>query len=221
MKPAAEIARLRQGLYRFFAGAFAPPQPVRLGELVAAAEYLEAMDLSGYAFYREWRALASLLESDLTVMDMAAEHVRLFASGTDGVLCPPIESYYRSHGRREAIADVVAAVEQDYRDLGLITIGSSDPPDHLVTQLEIMSTLCARESASRLMQLEVEATDLLDAEARFLHRHLTAWLPDLRARVHAAGPSDFYAALVDAVHAYVTHDRDLIAGLRRWSGATA
>ena len=221
MKPAADIARMRQGLYRFFSGALGPPRRVRLEELVAAADYLEAMDLVDYAFYREWLSLMAVLESNVNVFDLASEHVRLFASGTKGVLCPPIESYYRSHGRREAVADIVAAVERDYRHLGLTTGDSSDPPDHLITQLEIMSTLCARESAAWDMQLEIEADALLDAETKFLHRHLAAWLPELRTRVHAAGPNDFYAALIDASHAFVVHDKDLIAGLKRWAGAIA
>ena len=221
MTQAADMARLRQGLYRFFGGALAPPEQVRLDELRAAVELIESMDLAGFAFYREWRPFAAVLESDATVADLAPEYVRLFASGTKGVLCPPIESFYRGNGRREAIAEVVTAIQEDYRALGLATTADSEAPDHATTQLEIMSTLCARESAAWEMQLLQEAESVLEAEAQFISRHLAVWIPHLRVRVHSAGPKDFYASYIDALHAFVIHDKDIIGGLRRWSGVVA
>lgn len=219
MTSAAELARLRQGLYRFFASSLAPPDQALLEQLTAAASYLETMDLDGYAFCREWRVLAGVLASDVTVVTLATEHVRLFASGTNGVLCPPIESFYRAGGRNEATADIVTAIQRDYREMGLTTTSAGEGPDHVTTQLEIMSTLCARESAAWQSELDVDSEQLLDAEARFLRRHLGSWLPELRARVQAARPHDFYAAVLDALLSFVIHDRDLIVGLRRWSGA--
>ncbi len=221
MTQAAELARLRQGLYRFFGGALAPPEQVRLEQLRESVELLESMDLVGFAFYREWRPFAAVLESGATVANLAPEYVRLFASGTKGVLCPPIESFYRSNGRREAIAEIVTEIQDDYRALGLTTTTDSEAPDHATTQLEIMSTLAARESAAWEMQLLKEAESVLEAEDRFSSRHLALWIPHLRARVHSAGPNDFYAAYVDALHAFVIHDKDIIAGLRRWSGVGA
>lgn len=221
MTSAAELARLRQGLYRFFAGTLAPPDQVLLEQLTAAAVYLETMDLDGYAFSREWKGLASLLPSGAAVLDLAPEHVRLFASGTNGVLCPPIESFYRSAGRNEATADMVTAIQRDYREMGVTTTAAGEASDHVTTQLEIMSTLCARESAAWNSELEVDSKRLLDVQARFLRRHLAAWLPKLRVRVLDAGPHCFYAVALDAVHSFVVHDLDLIAGLRQWSGPAA
>jgi len=220
MTPAAEIARLRQGLYRYFAGALAPPEQVRLEQLTDAAGYLEAMQLADYAFAREWRVLMNVLESTRAATSLAPEHVRLFASGTRGVLCPPIESYYRADGRNHATPDIVMAIRRDYREMGL-TASSRDAPDHVITQLEIMSTLCGGESAAWEAGSVSESERLLDSEAKFLRRHLAGWLPQFRARVHAAEPHPFYAAALDAVHSFVVHDKDLIAGLRRWSGAVA
>jgi TorA maturation chaperone TorD len=217
MTTASEVARLRQGLYRYFANAFAAPEPVLLEQLKAAAGYLDAMDIADYSFSREWRDLVEVIESDVAVATLAPVHVRLFASGVNGVLCPPIESFYRVDGRTEAIANVVAAIQNDYGKMGL-SISPADAPDHVSTQLQIMSTLCGHESAA----WEVGAADdFLDTEATFLRRHLAGWLPKLRVRVHAAGPNDFYAALLDAVHSFVIHDEDLLAGLRRWSGAVS
>jgi TorA maturation chaperone TorD len=220
MTPAVELARLRQGLYRYFASTLAPPEQVRLEQLADAADYLEAMQLSDYAFDREWRVLMGVLESNRAATSLAPEHVRLFASGTKGVLCPPIESYYRADGRNHATPDIVTAIQRDYREMGLAA-SSRDAPDHVITQLEIMSTLCGLESAAWEAGSVSESRRLLEAQAEFLRRHLAGWLPQFRARVHAAAPHPFYAAVLDAVHSFVVHDQDLIAGVRRWSGAVA
>ena len=221
MNTAAETARLRQGFYRFFAGALAPPMQARLAELVSAADLLEDMGPSQYGFYQEWRALVDVLHSGVLVADVAPEHVRLFASGAKDVLCPPHESYYRSHGRREAIAGIAAAIEADYSQLGISVADSTDPPDHATTQLEIMSTLCAREFAAWEMDLPNEAGSLLESQGTFLRNHLAFWLPLLRSRLLSAGPHAYYAASMDAVHAFVLHDQDLIFQVRRWTGAVA
>jgi TorA maturation chaperone TorD len=220
MTPPAEFARLRQGLYRYFAGALAPPEQVRIEQLTDAAGHLEAMRLADYAFVREWRIYRGVLESTVEATALASEHVRLFASGTKGVLCPPIESYYRANGRNHAVPDIVTAIQRDYREMGLAT-NSRDAPDHVIAQLEIMSTLCGGESAAWDAGSVSESERLLDAEARFLRRHLAGWLPQFRTRVHAAVPHPFYAAALDAVHSFVVHDQDLIAGVRRWSGVVA
>ena len=136
------------------------------------------------------------------------------------MLCPPIESFYRVDGRNEAIANIVTAIQRDYGEMGL-SISSDGAPDHVSTQLEIMSTLCGRESATWDAGMAADAEGYLDIEARFLRRHLASWLPQLRTRVHAARPDEFYAVLLDAVHSFVVHDEGLIAGLRRWSGTAS
>lgn len=217
MTTPAELARLRQGLYRFFAASFGPPAPPLFEQLSAAVEYIDGLDLTGYAFSREWCALVGVLGTDAEVDDLAPEHVRLFASGTSGVLCPPIESFYRVAGRHEAIADIVAAIQNDYRKIGVASL-ASDAPDHVSTQLEIMSVLCGHESSAWETGRETESSRLLDTEARFLRRHLAAWVPQLRTRTQAVSPLPFYSALVDAVHAFVVHDGDLVFGLRQWTG---
>jgi TorA maturation chaperone TorD len=221
VNPAAELARLRQGLYRYFAGALAPPEPAHLADLRAASEYLAAMDLASYGFFREWETFATCLAGDGFGPELSTEYVRLFASGTRGVLCPPVESHYRAEGRREAVATILGAIEQDYRELGITVTGTRDPSDHVVTQLEIMSMLCARESSCWADTLVREAEQLLDTETTFLRRHLAAWVPEWRNLVLASDASEFYRTLVDALHAFIVHDRDLAPGLRQWTGADA
>lgn len=54
MTTPAEIARLRQGLYRFFSLALVPPEPGALDQLAAAADLLDSLDPSRYAFWPDW-----------------------------------------------------------------------------------------------------------------------------------------------------------------------
>ncbi len=52
-----------------------------------------------------------------------------------------------------------------------------DYPDHLVTELEFLASLCHREWIARQEGL---ATETFRRAARdFLERHLAAWLPEL------------------------------------------
>ena len=70
MNPAAETARLRQGLYRLFAGALLPPRQALLVELISAADLLEDMDPSRYAFFPEWQRFVELLRRHATDPDL-------------------------------------------------------------------------------------------------------------------------------------------------------
>lgn len=215
MTERAETARTRQGLYRYFGGALLPPVPERLASIGAAGAYLADRGLESFAFYGSWMAFRAAASS-ADVARLAPEYVALFASGVDGALCPPTESYYRGNARGGEIARVVARVEEEYRELGLFVTNGSEAPDHVVTQLEAMSMLCAREAEAREAS-SLEATRAaLFAQERFLRSHLTVWLPEFRARVaQAPRVSRFYRVLTEAVHAFVVHETDFVAGLRR------
>lgn len=219
MITAAETARLRQGLYRLFGVAFASPETELLTELRSAAHYLEGLEPSRFAFYTEWRDFAQELDETEGGPALLSEHVRLFASGARDDLCPPVESYHRAGGQMESAAEIAAAIEADYRAMGLAVVGTSHATDHVATQLEIMSTLCGREVAAWEMGLHAEADAILESQERFLRRHLGAWLPELRSQVVEAQRGGYYAALAEAVHSFVVHDQLLIIEVRRWTGA--
>ena len=214
----SEVARLRQGLYRFFGAALLAPRVERIEALRASATYLESMNLEDYAFYRDWARLVVVIGETENADQLAPEYVRLFAAGTSTAYCPPIESYYRAQGNGSATAQVVADLEREYRRLGLAAIAATEPPDHAATELEVMSALCAREAAAWETDRANEADACLSLEAQFLSGHLGRWFPLVRRRIRDSDAGSFYRSLVDAIHAFVVHDGDLIRSLRRVPG---
>lgn len=213
MTTAAETARLRQGLYRFFGGVLTPLDDQRLESLHAAAQYLNDR-VEEFAFSIQWRDLLRAMAERPSTELLAAQHVRLFASGMDDALCPPTESYYRQDAAQGAIPEMVANLQREYRVLGLESVGGAEAADHAATQLEAMSVLCDREALAWETQAALDALATLAAEESFLKSHLAAWFPLFRDRVSHADPGPFYRALIDAAHAYLVHEVDLVAALR-------
>lgn len=211
----AEIARTRQGLYRFFGGALIAPDEERLASLSAATKLLDGMGLEAYAFHRQWRLLVSAILDRPSVKILKAEYIRLFASGVDSSFSPPIESFYLTEAKGGAMAALVAALEREYHSLGLTSVTGSEPPDHAATQLEAMSALCDGEAVAWSFGNAANAIAALAGQERFLRGHLAVWFPEFRQRVSGAAPIDFYRTLIDATHAYVVHDADLIGVMRR------
>lgn len=218
--PWAAIAATRQGVYRIFGRVLLPPEPGMAETLDAAADYLESKDLTQFAFYPYWLdfrgALAEAPEAD----ELAVGYVRLFASGVDGALCPPTESWYKTEARFGGTAELVAALEADYHALGLAVVGTAEPPDHAATQLEAMSALCAQEAAAWRTRQDPAAAEALGRQDRFLRAHLATWFGDFAARVRSVDSSGWYRAATDAVDAFIIQEVDLVRGLRRQLGAS-
>lgn len=215
MTKTIEPARLRQGLYRYFGGALLSPDHQRVAALVAASEFIDGAGVDRYAFYGPWAQFAAVV-TDASAADLSMEYVRLFASGVDGALCPPIESFYRSEAKGGGIARVISRVERAYREVGLAAFGGFASPDHAAVELEAMSALCSREAADREAGNLEGVVAALKSENRFLRRHLAVWFPEFRARVAGIGDADaFYATLVEATHAFIVHELDLIGLLTR------
>lgn len=209
----APVARLRQGLYRFFGGALLPPDEERLRALAAAAEYLDRGGLEGFAFYGQWRALGERLREPLDLDRLNADYVRLFGSRMGGALCPPVESHYRAKAEGGGVASLVAALQREYRKFGLSSVNSTENPDHVSTELEVLSALCGREYEA-WEEGDVEAVERSLARAHaFLRRHLCVWLPLFRGRVRKSGAAGFYPELVEAGCAFVIHDADFAGAL--------
>lgn len=209
----AETARTRQGLYRFFGEALLSPSQVRSELLAGALLLLDQRDLDRFAFSLEWRHLGQHFPLEIREEKLDVEYVRLFASGMSGALSPPTESYYRVPAKGGGIAAFVADLQREYRGMGLAAVSVDEAPDHLSTELGVMSVLCGLEADAWEAGQEVLAGDLMEKESQFLRRHLVTWVPAFRKRVIAAGPSAFYGDLVNAVHSFVVHDNDFVAVL--------
>ena len=214
MTESTDIARTRQGLYRFLGGALLPPAARTFAMLEGAVGVLNQRDIDMFAFSPDWRRLGRHFPVDIAEAGLDVDYVRLFASGMSGALSPPTESYYRVPAKGGGIAEFVADLQHEYRAMGIASVGLDEAPDHIATELEVMAYLCDQEANAWASDQPILAGDVLELESRFLHRHLVVWVPLLRTRVHKARPSSFYRDLVDAVHSFVVHDRDYVQLIR-------
>ncbi len=211
-----DTARLRQGLYRFFGGAYLPPDPMRVEDLARAAMYLDTLGVDRFAFAAPWFAFLEEMKELPASEELHAEHVRLFHTSTQGTLCPPIESFYAASAEGGGLAALLSKLDREYRALGIqVQKGSVESVDHLSVELETMAELCRREGdAAELGDLEA-VHGALHLQLRFLSDHVGWWFPRFAARVTDADPLPFYAHLTNAAGGFIAHDRDFIPGLSR------
>ncbi|MEA2002566.1 MAG: molecular chaperone TorD family protein [Actinomycetota bacterium] len=210
----ADIARTRQGLYRFLGGALLSPSAEMFDVLAQAIGVLEQRDIDMFAFSRDLRRLGRHFPADVAGDRLDVDYIRLFASGRSGALSPPTESYYRVPAKGGGIAEFVAEMQREYRSMGIGSVGLDEAPDHISTELEVMAYLCDLEAGAWMDEQTRLAGEVLDLEIRFLRRHLAGWVPLLQERVHAAQPTAFYRDLVDTVHSFVVHDKDYVRLIR-------
>ncbi|MFQ5555589.1 MAG: molecular chaperone [Acidimicrobiia bacterium] len=216
-----EVAQLRRGLYRFLGGVFLPPSEERVEGIVAAAGFLHDLGMEHFSYYTAWLRLLDVIDEMLDLQALEAEYIRLFASGTDKALCPLNEAFFRTDAKSGESAKLVADVQRHIQELGLSTAGAAESPDHLASELEVMSALCARE-AGGWSRSDILVTDrVLKDEERFLRVHLSVWLPPFRARVASTSPESFYGAAVEMTHAFVLHDVDYLHATRTHLGGPA
>ena len=207
----AELAHLRQGLYRFFAGAMLPPDQERVDEMVAAAGLLGRVGIDAFAFASTWWQVHAELQSLQRLDELAATHVRLFEAGTDGALCPPIESYYVASPGQGGPAFVIAEVERDFLRNGSAVVHRAGlSAEHLSPQLELMALLAGREAEGREAGNIVVVSDAIDEQRGFLERHLCRWIPPFATRTTQFAPPGLYRALTAAIATFVDHDRELL-----------
>lgn len=209
----SSVAELRQGLYRFFAGALLLPDAERLEVLAASTGILEGMGVDDFAFADRWHDLEAALQAVDGVESLEGEYVRLFVTGSAGAASPPVESHYTGFAD---VGQVIAELRRDYAGVGLeVRPGLAYPADHVATELEVMASLCHREAHAWEEGSTAQAVATLRREWTFLDRHLVRWLPQLARRVHAAADGGFYAVVLDAGEAFVAHDHQLVTMLAR------
>ncbi len=214
MTDSTDIARTRQGLYRFLGGALLPPAAGQFDMLAGAVTVLNGRNIDMFAFSPDWRRFVRHFPADITGNSLEGDYIRLFASGRSGALSPPTESYYRVAAKGGGIAEFVAELQREYRSMGIASVGLDEAPDHISTEFEVMAHLCDLEASAWADEQIRLVGDVLDLQSRFLRHHLTVWIPLFRDRVHDANPSSFYLDLVDTVHAFVVHDNDYVRLIR-------
>ncbi len=210
----ADVARLRQALYRFCAGALLPPDRARMQAVRGAAGVIDAHDVDAFAFAPAWHAVRTELRRLPTLEVLAGEYVRLFRSASGRALCPPVESFYLGSSRHAGAATTALIVEADYRRHGLrFAPGQAHAADEAAPQLELLAHMCGAEATAREQDDHSRAAAVVAEEAAFLDGHLARWFPSFAARVRQAAPPGFYATLVAFAEAFIGHDRELAAKL--------
>ncbi len=205
-----DIARTRQGLYRILGAALTPPVQEQFDLFAEAAGVLADRDLDRFAFSPYWHRFGRHFPLDVVADGLDVDYVRLFASGMSRKVSPPSESHYRVETRGGDVAEFVAALQGEYRSMGIGSIGGEEAPDHASTELGVMALLCDREAIAWAEDQTSALKEVLDLESQFLRRHLTAWIPQFRDLVRAADPTPFYLDLIEMVHAFVIHERDYV-----------
>lgn len=123
-------------------------------------------------------------------VDFQSEFLSLFEVGQGMPPCPLYSGIFR--GGRKAVMEELARF---YSYFGLsIEHGSGELPDHLATELEFMHFLTFKELTA--LHQQKDPTPYRRAQADFLERQLTSWLPLLEERLQRLGPPPFYTALV-------------------------
>ena len=209
----ADEARARQGLYRFIGAALLPPERRRLELLSSAYGILDEYELDKYPYFIPWRNFVVVLDADVSPEDLGIEYVRLFGIGFRGTPAMPTESDYRAPSRDGAVASFISSLQSEYRSMGLTSVESAEAPDHISTELEVMSYLCGVEADAWASGQETLAKDTLQVESRFVRSHLAVWIPMFEGRVLAANPAPFYERASELVHAFVIHENDYLAAI--------
>ena len=166
----ADEAQTRQGLYRFLGVALRPPAVERFEQLTGALEFFDGRDLDRYVYSMDWRRFCDELGSVVSIEPLEVEYVRLFGVGMGGTPAMPTESVYRVPAGDGEIADFISSLQGEYRSMGLVAVDSAESPDHISTEMEVMSYLCGVEAEAWGSEPSRFAVEPLAAEAERHHR---------------------------------------------------
>lgn len=215
-----DVADIRAGVYGVLGALFHSPTPERLRVVGLEADSLRTqVELGpGFPFDRSLHGLLDVLEGPDAGLAaaLAAEHAVVFTPAGGEDACLPHEWRHIDGGLTQGV--VAARVEQAYAESGLSvsTAVGGELPDHVALELEFMSVLCAKESASWTRERTDDGAAWLRRQQAFLDAHLGRWLPRFtRCVLRKAAAGSAYRLLAEAAQAFVVHDRDLIGVLLR------
>lgn len=215
----AAQAPLREALYRYLATAFStPPGAAQLEQIGEALDGPVLSRRIPEGLSDRLRACALDARRRRGWLDDARqEFMNLFKVPT-GRYVTPYESVYRDE--REVAGEKVrgllcgpstVAVRKWYRLAALeISPDYKDLPDHIAMELGYMAHLCAKEQQFAEAGDEAHLHRCWQMQYGFLVRHLTAWLPLLRDRIHERSQHPYFRALADLAVAATDFDRQML-----------
>lgn len=155
--------------------------PLTLSMGPQAENYLAMARLFSYPTAESWQRLTEhgLVDPQLSAEDLQAEYVAAFEVGRDAAAVPLFEGMHRENmGRDGILEDLLRFYE--FFDVRL-SEEERDYPDHLVTELEFLASLCHREWVAQERGWNTEP--YRRATQDFLERHLAAWLPEFTRKL--------------------------------------
>lgn len=207
----ADLARIRQGVFRLLAAGFGRPSLGTTSDVAAGMAALEQMGVGDFAFFPTLSTWVDrLVAADIDLV--ASEHVRLFGAGVDGAICPPIESQHLGANLHGDPARYASRIEHLMRRAGFSARHDSLPPDHLVVELELTSAFCGAEADARTRG--DSGLQWLHSEAELL-AVLRAWIGGFAGAVAGRDRSGVLGALATATVACVEHEHDIVQMLIR------
>jgi TorA maturation chaperone TorD len=219
--PLADLARLRQGVYRLFGSVLLYPDRewMRTIPSLAGALMEETSQLAVFAFWGEWEnlllALQYLDESDRKALEAVYTKELIMNDPAEG--CSPYESVYV---KREDVAWLMGELDGIYAEEGFsVSPSENQMPDHASVQLEFLSKLCGREADAWERESSEEALKYLRRQISFLEGHVSRWFPEFTGRLNRQFESNFYALAANSARLFMAHDMDLIGSLiERYQG---
>lgn len=213
--PLRDLARLREGAYRFLGGVFLYPDAEWIATFPRVAEALleESRPFARFPFWAQWKRLLGSLrgldEADRkSLEDM---YVSNFLVNSEKMPCLPYESAYLP---REAAGWALAEIEREYAEAGFSVAASPvGSPDHAAAELEFMSLLCHEEGKAWKRRSLGDGVSHLDREASFLDRHLSKWFPEFARLTAERDGGGLYVVATDAARAFIVHDLELVTAL--------
>ena len=163
----------RSQIYRFLARAFDYPAARRKGLYYFA----EALPWFRELPSEKLENLAALIIQSTQALDLESlqqEYVRLFDYRP---VCPIQESSYMNNS---TMTDLINSLVEFYSKSGL-SCGNTMPPDHLVTELELMQYLCFQE----FVDCEKNPVKWRELQIEFLASHLATWVPAFASRLES------------------------------------
>lgn len=140
--------------------------------------------------------------------ELALEHTRLFI-GPYRLPAPPYESVYRTT-ERLVMQKPAIEVRKAYLEVGLEMQGiHTNPDDHISAELEFMEYLCDKTASS--LKNVMEAVHYVELQKRFIHEHLSKWVPAFSNDIVKSTKQDFYRGAALLLQEFIASEEEYLS----------
>ncbi|MBU1567573.1 MAG: molecular chaperone TorD family protein [Proteobacteria bacterium] len=143
----------------------------------------------------------ALALQDSSQEQLTVDYAALFI-GPFELIAAPYGSVYLEKSRR-VMGDSTLGVLRFYQDAGL-AVDVSEPPDHIVIELEFMYYLAGREASAVADGFADDAAGYREQQVRFLSKYLQPWVLDLCRSISSGTTNPFYRSLADCLGGFMS-----------------